>query len=49
MNHHADKLVDPVDDHEAADVDGALGGVIKETHGCPVCGNVELRTVPSGA
>jgi hypothetical protein len=49
MNHHADKLVDPVDGSEAADVDAALGGVVKETHGCPVCGYVELRTASPGA
>jgi hypothetical protein len=47
MNHHADKLVDPLDRKEAAQTDPALGGVIQETHGCPACGNVEFRRAPS--
>jgi ribosomal protein S27AE len=41
MNHHADKLVDPVDRLDA--VDPALGGLLEETHACPRCGNVESR------
>ncbi len=41
MNHHADKLVDPVD--RLAAVDPALGGLLEETHACPACGNVESR------
>jgi len=48
MNHHADKLVDPVDSREAALVDPALGGVVQETHGCPGCGNVEFRRADAG-
>lgn len=43
MNHHADKLVYPVDRSEAVQMDAALGGVVQETHGCPACGNVEFR------
>lgn len=45
MNHHADKLVDPVDATEAAQVDSVLGGMLEETHGCPGCGNVQSRRV----
>ena len=47
MNHHADKLVDPVDSREAAEIDPALGGLLQETHGCPACGNVEFRLAVS--
>ena len=43
MNHHADKLVDPVTREEARKVDPALGGIVQETHGCPKCGAVESR------
>ena len=51
MNHHADKLVAPVDEKEAMLIDQTLGGLIQETHGCPACGNVEFRLadVPSNA
>ena len=45
MNHHADKLVAPTHERDAADVDAALGGVVEETHACPNCGNVEFRRV----
>ena len=45
MNHHADKLVAPTSDREAALVDATLGGVVQETHGCPGCGYVILRPV----
>jgi transcription elongation factor Elf1 len=38
MNHHADKLVDPVTAEQAARVDAALGGFVEETHTCPDCG-----------
>ena len=47
MNHHADKLVDPVDRTDAAHADPELGGVVQETHGCPACGNVEFRVATS--
>ena len=43
MNHHADKLVAVVDDHDRQSIDPVLGGVIQETHACPVCANVEFR------
>lgn len=43
MNHHAEKLVDPVDPREAAEIDPALGGLIEEIDACPRCGNVESR------
>jgi ribosomal protein S27AE len=38
MNHHADKLIDPVKPEDRRHVDAALGGVIEEIHGCPGCG-----------
>ncbi len=43
MNHHADKLVDPVGAQQAAQADPALGGMLEEMHACPACGNVESR------
>ncbi len=43
MNHHAEKLVDPVNPEEAAQVDPALGGLIEEMHCCPGCGTTESR------
>jgi len=43
MNHHADKLVDPVSRRDAAAVDPALGGLVDEMFGCPGCGNAESR------
>lgn len=43
MNHHADKLVAPVNAADEAAADVELGGVLQETHGCPACGNVEFR------
>jgi ribosomal protein S27AE len=43
MNHHANKLIDPVSERDAADMDTQLGGVVEETHACPRCGNVEFR------
>ena len=43
MNHHADKLIDPVSPQEAAAVDPALGGLLDEMFGCPGCGNAESR------
>jgi predicted RNA-binding Zn-ribbon protein involved in translation (DUF1610 family) len=42
MNHHADKVADPINPRDAAAIDPDLGGVLYETHGCPGCGNVEL-------
>lgn len=43
MNHHAEKLVDPVTPEEAAQVDPALGGILEEMHYCPECGTGEAR------
>jgi predicted RNA-binding Zn-ribbon protein involved in translation (DUF1610 family) len=46
MNHHADKLIDPVEPADAADVDPALGGICAQMFGCPGCGNAETRRAP---
>jgi ribosomal protein S27AE len=43
MNHHADKLVDPVTPEEQKHINPVLGGLIEETHQCPSCGGVESR------
>jgi ribosomal protein S27AE len=43
MNHHADKLVYPVNPEEAKQADPGLGAVVEETHCCPRCGAVESR------
>jgi ribosomal protein S27AE len=43
MNHHADKLVDPVRPEDMKHVNPVLGGVIEEMHYCPGCGAVESR------
>ena len=43
MNHHADKLVDPVKPDDMKHVNPALGGVSEEMHYCPGCGAVESR------
>lgn len=43
MNHHADKLVDPVSPKEAAHMDAALGGIIEEMHYCAQCGLGDSR------
>ena len=43
MNHHGDKLVDPVGPEEAVQVDPALGGLIEEAHCCPQCGKGASR------
>jgi ribosomal protein S27AE len=43
MNHHADKLVDPITPEERKHINPALGGLIEETHQCPSCGGVESR------
>ncbi len=45
MNHHAEKLVDPVSADEASHVDAALGGFIEECHCCPECGRNDSRRV----
>lgn len=43
MNHHADKLVDPVSAQEAARMDAAMGGIIEEMHYCVQCGTGDSR------
>ena len=43
LNHHADKLVDPVTPEENAQMDPELGGLIEESHTCPGCGKAESR------
>lgn len=43
MNHHADKLVNPVTAADLEHADPAIGGMIEQIHGCPRCGNVESR------
>jgi len=43
MNHHADKLVDPVNAKEAARMDPAMGGIIEEMHYCAQCGMGDSR------
>lgn len=43
MNHHADKLIDPVKPEDLRQVNPALGGIIEETHCCPQCGDVASR------
>jgi hypothetical protein len=43
MNHHAEKLIYPLNPGEVEQADPALGGVIEEAHHCPNCGNVEFR------
>jgi predicted RNA-binding Zn-ribbon protein involved in translation (DUF1610 family) len=50
MNRHAEKLVHPGSSAELRLVDPALGGILEETHACPVCGNVEsLRVSLAGS
>lgn len=43
MNHHADKLVEPVRPEDMKDVNLELGGIVEETHCCPACGWGESR------
>lgn len=43
MNHHADKLIDPVKPEDLLQISSPLGGVIEEIHGCPGCGAVGSR------
>jgi len=43
MNHHAEKIVFPLDPREAARADPAFGGLVEEFHSCPNCGNSETR------
>jgi hypothetical protein len=41
MNHHAMKIDYSIDD--PALIDSAFGGVVQETHTCPLCGRIDLR------
>jgi ribosomal protein S27AE len=41
MNHHAFKI--DYEPDSASKIDPAFGGVLKETHTCPHCGDVEFR------
>lgn len=41
MNHHAMKIDYGMD--EQAGIDSTFGGVLKEVHTCPKCGDTELR------
>jgi hypothetical protein len=34
MNHHAEKLIEPRTDAEAARIDPVLGGLVEEMHAC---------------
>ena len=43
MNHHADKLIDPVKPKDLRQVNSPLGGVIEEIHCCPGCGAAASR------
>lgn len=43
MNHHADKLIDPVKPEDMRQISDALGGVIEEIHCCPGCGAAASR------
>ena len=45
MNHHADKL----EYTETGALDRELGGIVKEVHTCPRCGNVEMRSADESA
>ncbi len=43
LNHHAEKLVEPVTREQAAKVDAAFGALVEEMHSCPGCGITETR------
>jgi uncharacterized protein with PIN domain len=43
LNQHAEKLVDPIDAKQAAEVDPELGALLEEFHTCPGCGKGESR------
>ena len=46
MNHHAEKLLQPMGPLDDAWVDPVLGGIIEELHTCPACGASGSRRVP---
>ena len=43
MNHHADKLIDPVKPEDMKHVNPTLGGMVEEMHRCPKCGGAASR------
>ena len=43
MNHHADKVIDPVRPEDMKHVDAALDGIVNEMHSCPACGAMASR------
>ena len=45
MNHHADKVIDPVRPEDMKHVDPALGGIVNEMHSCPACGAMASRLI----
>jgi hypothetical protein len=47
MNHHADKIVEPINREDIKKVDPVLGGVLQESHCCPGCGAIEWRVADS--
>jgi hypothetical protein len=44
MTRHANKVIDPRTEEEAALVDDALGGVVLECYACPKCGASRSRS-----
>ena len=48
MNHHADKLIDPVKPEDLLQLNSQLGGVIEEIHCCPGCGAAASRRQNEG-
>jgi predicted RNA-binding Zn-ribbon protein involved in translation (DUF1610 family) len=43
MNHHADKLMDPITAEDREHFNSVLGGMIEEMHCCPGCGAAQSR------
>ena len=43
MNRHAEKVVPPATEADAALVDPAVGGIVEEMHACPRCGAIASR------
>jgi ribosomal protein L37AE/L43A len=43
MNHHADKLIDPVKPEDLPQLNSPFGGFIEEIHCCPGCGAAASR------
>ncbi len=50
MNHHADRLVHPLDEEEEQAMTIALDGVVERVLACPSCGRAaSIRTCPEGS